>query len=126
MKINKKILSGFSVVVIIIALVICSVTLQTDTSLAAEIDENFTQMSNLSVEQTLSSDPYDYINNEYYDNIIALGTPAMDVLEENYHSGGYTGLDAYIVALAIQDIADMNLYECTGTDWETPEEFFNT
>ena len=123
MKTNKKILLCLSGV-IIVALMISLMASQGNATLAAEIEENFTQMSNLSVEQTLSSNPYDYINNEYYDNIVALGVPAIEVLEENYHNGVYTGLNAYIAALAIQDIANINLYKCTGTDWETPEQFF--
>ena len=33
-------------------------------------------------------------------------------------------MDGYIAALAIQDITGLNLYECTGIDWSTAEEFF--
>ncbi len=110
--------------VLMVAFIIGCIHKQDDTTLAAEIEENFSQISNLSVEQALSSNPYDYINNDYYENIVALGVPAVTVLEENYHNGTYSGLDSYIAALAIQDITGLNLYECTGSDWSTAEEFF--
>lgn len=108
----------------IITTIITVISSKMDTSLAAKIEENFAQMSELSVEQALSSNPYDYINNEYYENIVSLGIPAIEILETNYHNGEYAGLNAYIAALAIEDIANMNLYECTGNDWENAEEFF--
>lgn len=94
-------------------------------SLAAEVQENFTKLSELSMEQAMSSNPYDYINNEYFDNIVELGVPAVKVIEQGYYNGKYAGLNAYIAALAIQKITDVNLYECTGEDWETGEQFFH-
>ncbi|MEE0884886.1 MAG: hypothetical protein U0L59_06625 [Faecalimonas sp.] len=97
---------------------------KSDTTLAAEVQENFTKLSELSVEQAMSSNPYYYINNEYYDNIVELGVPVVEVLEKNYRNGYYGGLNAYIAGLAIQDITNMNLYECAGIEWETAQQFF--
>ena len=73
MKTNKKILLCLSGV-IIVALMISLMASQGNATLAAEIEENFTQMSNLSVEQTLSSNPYDYIeNSKGYDKLVQYG-----------------------------------------------------
>lgn len=112
--------------IIVIALLISVALPKASTSMAAEIEENFTKMSGLSLQQSLSSSPYDYINNEYYDNIVAMGFPAVQVIEEGYDSGHYGGLNAYIAGVAIQEITGMNLYECMGIDWETAEQFFDS
>lgn len=121
---RKKILLELCSVFVFVA-VICVVIVQNRTNVAAEVEKNFAQMDELNVEQALSSNPYDYIDNEYYESIVALGVPAVAVLEENYHNGTYSGVDGYIAALAIQDITGLNLYECTGIDWSTAEEFFD-
>ena len=108
----------------VLAFIIRFVSPQANVSLAAEVQKNFTKMTELSFEHATSSNPYDYIDNEYYDNIVNLGVPAVKVIEQNYYNGYYDGLNAYIAGLAIQEITDMNLYECTGEDWETGEQFF--
>lgn len=71
-----------------------------------------------------SSNPYDYTDNEYYKNIIALGTDAVPVLESMYKNGKLSGVNAYISALAIQEITNCNLYEKYDLDWSTAEEFY--
>lgn len=71
----------------------------------------------------ISSNPYDYIDNEFYETIVNLGDDAIAILERNIKNGEYTGLTAYIAALAIQDISGYNIYEETGVDWATADEF---
>lgn len=78
----------------------------------------------LETTSALSSNPYDYIDNEYYENIVALGFDAVPVLEEMYQENELTGLSAYLSALAIQDITGCNLYEDHDLDWSTAEEFY--
>lgn len=121
---RKKIIGlGLSSVVILALVFIISAS-QSNTSLATEIDNNFVKMSELNTQEVVSSNPYHYINNEYYDNIVNMGMPAVPILEEKYHNGEYGGLDGYIAALAIQEITGIKLRECTGNDWETAEQFF--
>lgn len=72
-----------------------------------------------------SSNPYDYTKNGYYKNILKLGSDAVEVLENMYKSGKLTGVNAYISALAIQDITKCNLYEEYKLDWSTAEEFYD-
>lgn len=88
-----------------------------------KIIENLKQIGELS--DTASSNPYDYIKNENYKNIIKLGKKAVPVLEEMYNSNKLSGVYAYISALAVQDITGCNLYEEYDLDWSTAEEFYN-
>lgn len=122
---NKKKIIGIGCGgVVVLALVFVMFMTNSETTLTEEIDSNFAKMSELNTQAAVSSNPYEYINNEYYDNIVNMGMPAVAILEEKYHKGEYKGLDGYIAALAIQEITEMNLQECNGTDWETAEQFF--
>lgn len=87
-----------------------------------KILENLKQIGELS--DTASSNPYDYIKNENYKNIIKLGKKAVPVLEEMYNSNKISGVYAYISALAVQDITGCNLYEEYDLDWSTADEFY--
>ena len=77
----------------------------------------------MKVSDSSSSNPYDYIDNNYYRSIVALGKGAVPVLEEMYNSGKLTGLKAYISALAIEDITDCHLSE--KYNWSSSEEFYD-
>ncbi len=76
------------------------------------------------VTDNTSSNPYDYTKNDYYKDIVSLGNDAVKVLENMYKKGELTGVNAYLSALAIQDITKCNLYEKYGYDWSTAEEFY--
>lgn len=84
--------------------------------------ENFNKINEVSDET--SSNPYDYTKNDYYKNIVDLGANAVFVLEKMYNNGKLTGLNAYLSALAIQDITKCNLYDEYDLDWSTAEEFY--
>lgn len=84
--------------------------------------ENFNKINEVSDET--SSNPYDYTKNDYYKNIVDLGANAVSVLEKMYNNGKLTGLNAYLSALAIQDITKCNLYDEYDLDWSTAEEFY--
>lgn len=87
-----------------------------------EILTNLSEIRNVS--DSTSSNPYHYINNDYYNNIIELGEDAVSVLESMYNDGKLTGLDAYLSALAIEDISNCKLYEEYKLEWSTAEEFY--
>lgn len=87
------------------------------------IIENLTQISNEF--NMTSSNPYNYTKNEYYKNKVILGNDAVNVLENTYKDKKLSGLNAYLSALAIQDITKCNLYEEYNLDWLTAEEFYN-
>lgn len=87
-----------------------------------EILDNFDKI--LEVSDLSSSNPYDYTENEYYENIVNLGKPAVFVLIDMYNDGKLTGLNAYLSALAIEDITDCNLLEKYNINWSSADEFY--
>lgn len=95
----------------------------TEANLENIIIENLNQISNESI--MTSSNPYDYTKNEYYKNIVKLGRDAVDVLENMYKDKKLSGINAYLSALAIQEITKCSLYEEYNLDWSTAEEFYN-
>lgn len=72
------------------------------------------------------SNPYDYIvDNEYYYEVIAAGLSAIPVLE-NYIVNNGNGLNEYIAAIAIEEIAAVNLKGISiadGMTWANANEF---
>lgn len=76
------------------------------------------------VTDSTSSNPFDYTKNEYYKNIVQLGKDAVPVLENMYNSGKLSGVNAYLSALAIEDITKCDLHEKYNLDWATAEEFY--
>ena len=58
---RKKIISCFCLVAFAVLMIGITAS-HSNTTLASEIEDNFTRMSNLSVDQMVSSNPYDYIN----------------------------------------------------------------
>ncbi|MCI8461096.1 MAG: hypothetical protein HFE81_06825 [Bacilli bacterium] len=71
-----------------------------------------------------SSNPFDYTKNEYYNNIVNLGEDAVPILEDMYNKKELAGVNAYLSALAIQDITKCNLHEEYNLDWSTAEKFY--
>lgn len=125
----KKNVLKYGVIILVVAIVGIGVVLFTrkedkKETLAAEIDYNFAQLSALDTSTIISSNPYDYVDNEYYDNIVGIGIPAIEILEEKYVQGELVGLDAYIAGIAIQEISGLDLYDVTGEVWETADQFF--
>lgn len=75
--------------------------------MAAAIDKLIEDDPNLA----LSSNPYDYIRdgrNEYYNSIVSLGVKVLPRLEAILNESSNNGLEEYLIALAIEDIAGTN------------------
>lgn len=105
---------------------VCAVFMSAEKSVATTINLNLRKINNLSKKTLISSCPYDYIDNEYYNDIVDLGFPAVEELEEKYENGELQGLSAYIAGLAIQDITGCDMYDATGYDWSNGESFLAT
>jgi len=90
--------------------------------LEKEITTNLDQI--VEVTDITSSNPYDYTKNEFYKNIVKLGKDAVPVLENMYKNKKLSGVNAYLSALAIQDITKCDLHEEYNLDWATAEEFY--
>lgn len=85
------------------------------------------ELAKLNPAKASSSNPYDYvIDNEYYDAIIELGVDALPYLDKILKSAENYGLDEYICAIAIEEIAQINLKERDERPWTTAREFSHT
>lgn len=71
----------------------------------------------------LSSSPFDYINNIYFDKIVALGNEALPVLEKKIKESNKNGLEEYILALAIEKIAKVEFRD--DQDWSNGAAFIS-
>ena len=104
----------------------CSISLEVNTDdLKDSIKDNFEKI--LETSHGISSSTRDYIQNEYYKNIVNLGDKAVPALIEMYDNGEFTknGLDANIIVMLIQEITDCNIREKYSLTYSTPEEFMN-
>lgn len=70
-----------------------------------------------------SSNPYDSVDSEYYDNIISMGTEAVGPLEELMMSGGMPAAYQYVSAVALQEITGCDMAEVTGVSWSNVGQF---
>ena len=120
----KRFLNYFIIALLIAISGLLLHNLMQEKTVAEEIDYNLAKINELSLNQITSSNPYDYIDNDHYNNIIKLGMPAVSVLEEKYSNNELHGLNAYIAALAIQEITGIQISEEADKTWETAEEFF--
>lgn len=65
----------------------------------------------------LSSNPYDYVkNNNSYNQIVKLGVSAIPVLEQKINDSNENGLKEYIMAIAAEQIAKVDL-KTNGEGW---------
>ncbi|MBD5554718.1 MAG: hypothetical protein HDQ95_05045 [Roseburia sp.] len=74
------------------------------------------------MEYGFSSNPYDYINNQYFDNIVNLGIPALPVMVEEIEASEMNGLREYLFAIAVEEITKTSLKEkaygwSNGKEW---------
>lgn len=133
---NKKVVK-FSIICSIVAVVIITIASvlifhnkEKNKSMAAniadicnEISDDINEMSRVSPEIAMSSNPFDYIeNSEGYDKLVDLGVEAIPTLDECIKDGD-GGLISYMLAVAMEEIAKCSVYEVTGIDWSTSKEF---
>ncbi len=65
-----------------------------------------------------SSNPYDYINNDGFRKIVAMGPKALETIKNRIKSTKENGLIDYILAIAAEKIAAVDLKAVSGK-WET-------
>jgi NAD-dependent DNA ligase len=71
---------------------------------------------------SMSSNPYSYINNANYKSIIELGSEALPILVDRIDQSKENGLKEYILAIATEKIAKVDLKK-DGCKWGTAKEF---
>ena len=74
----------------------------------------------------ISSNPYDYINNDYYKNIVNLGSDGVRAIIKMYENEELSGLDAYIGGIAIEEITGCNIKEKYHINWSNSNEFYKS
>ena len=89
-----------------------------------QIDENFENMEEYYCDKLCySSNPYDYIDNEFYDDIIAMGFEAIPILENKIRNHELNGCYTYVAAIAIEEISCIDSNALGINNWETADEF---
>ena len=97
-----------------------------------EIKSNLNKLTDIIIENALknptivmSSNPYDYINNQYYDKIVDLGSKALPVIKKEIEKSKENGLREYILAIAAEEIVKVNLKEGrdSKTRWASAKDF---
>lgn len=124
----RKNVMRVSLVVFLCSLIL--IGLNKKMSKAAEVEELYSEinayvleMSNSLSSDFSSSNPYDYIEGcSSYDKLVSLGEEALPTIY-NIVKNSDESLTSYILACAMEDISQCNLYETTGIDWSTSEEF---
>ncbi|SDZ30444.1 hypothetical protein SAMN05421736_109115 [Evansella caseinilytica] len=105
--------------------------LQPSAAIEKEIDKNLdsitlTIQKNIAEKNELaySSTPYDYIqDNENFDAIVEIGNDALPYLHEKLANDEIDGLEEYLIAIAIESIAKVDLKENESSHWESADEF---
>jgi hypothetical protein len=87
-----------------------------------ELMDEITQNMAENPEKAYSSNPYDYIDNQYFRNIVNLGPKALFHIRNKIKKSERSGLKEYILAIAAEKIAKVDLrgetYNWTnGKEW---------
>ena len=76
----------------------------------------------------LSSNPYDYVaDNSEFDKLVKMGPAAIEAIESGFKNPEKcNGLERYILAIALEDIAKVNLKEYEKYMWEDGSSFWES
>lgn len=126
---KKRIIIALCVVVVIGGAIVAAVrggygNNEVKYSLAEEVDDvlsSFDEEASLEGAKMYSSNPYDYKESKYYKQLVRLGLDAVPILSEKLCKNEVTGLNQYLVGLAIQDITGTDLAKATGDSWISGE-----
>ncbi len=76
-------------------------------------------------ENMMSSNPYDYIDNQYFDNITNRGISALPIITKQIASSESNGLREYILAIAAEEISNTHLNQENVYNWSNGKEWLN-
>jgi len=127
MKFNKKMIIGCVVTAVCVSVGVSSITRIKAATTEKTLFDGISTNMDYSQENAdvMSSNPYDYIKySEEYKNLITLGKEALPQLK-NILETQDGDLNSYMIALAMEEIAGVNIYEETNVDWSTSKEFLN-
>lgn len=73
----------------------------------------------------LSSDPYDYIDSIYFENIVNRGIAALPAIVDKIDNSEKNGLEEYILAIAAEEISKKYLREDDIYKWANGKEWLS-
>lgn len=74
-------------------------------------------------EKAMSSDPYDYIDNEYYNDMVLRGYSIIPIAMSKIDESKENGLEQYIWAICVEDISKTYLKDIKGYEWSNAKEW---
>ncbi len=99
-----------------------SVAKQVDSNINA-IMKNIRKIQNEHSPLALSANPYDYIkDNSEFNNLVDIGPDALPIIKKRVDESGENGLREYILAIAAEKIAKVDLKE-NNFGWSTAKEW---
>ncbi|WP_028544462.1 hypothetical protein [Paenibacillus taiwanensis] len=106
---------------------------QADASIERLIDQKLEQIMDTSHDNNGStnapptafySNPYDYTQNSApFSHILKLGHAALPILQDKLSASEENGLKQYIIAIAIENIAQVKLKPTSSANWDTGKQF---
>lgn len=123
---SKKVLLFFIISVATIIGIVTISNTESEANIEETIQQNIDGFSVYLAGKTpsMSSNPYDYtIANSYYDNIVDLGHSALPTIIQKIESSSNPGLEEYLLAIAVEEITQINLKEREGYLWMSPVDF---
>lgn len=77
----------------------------------------------LPFEMIISSNPFDYMDTAFYKNIIYMGTDSVEPLDEILMEDGFSGVQAYLGCVALEEITGCKMLDVTDMSWSNQGEF---
>lgn len=116
MKNKNKIIASVLVVIIAVTSVVTSIVISNASEspkvkvVSSTIIENYlNQIMKETAGIAYSSNPYDYIKNEPYNNMVELGISALPTLYKMVLNSNEAGLKEYLIAVCAEEIVGVNL-----------------
>lgn len=126
MKKKSKVAAGIIVIV-------CAITgslfifIKHSNNVKAEISRNLglieESRKELPLEVVISSNPFDYVDEECYNNIVAMGTAAIKPLQELMDSGELSAQCEYVCCALLEEVTQCHMDNGKEYGWTNVEEF---
>lgn len=71
----------------------------------------------LPFEMIISSNPFDYMDTAFYKNIMYMGTDSVEPLDEILMEDGFSGVQAYLGCVALEEITGCKMLDVTDMSW---------
>lgn len=133
---KKKMAGIIAVIGIIMCGVFCFVR-QTDNAKAEDIKAEDVKAEDIDKEDDYSrcilkenpdppitsSNPFDYVDKESYNNILAMGTDAINPLQEQIDSGELSAPCEYVCCALMQEVTQCYMLDAAGSSWGNVKTF---